>query len=592
MGLLEIVRAIGGLLLLFLPGFLLTYLFFGSEGISRVGRITLGFALSISLITLMLFAVNKLLGVKINLLTSTIIISVIIFAAVLASLKSRLFRLNSFLSPINISRNQLAECIGLLLTLAFAFFMAFIPHLDYAYPLHIDEWYHFGYSQALTQAETTVFAEPFLGEWTIFDHHEIGFHLFLNQIRLLTGLSWVKIFSFLPGVLFMLTVLTSFTIGQRDNFGVAAAFFVTLIPTTVRFLGPAFLTPLTLGLFFLATILFLLHCCEINRLKAVALFLLLAFLFLSHPPTGIAACVLCLIYGFLTLWKNEKRGIARWQTPLLIWGGAFVSSFVGLARFWEWTATKAAQVLQPESPLPLIYDAWAKFGFIPLGLFAVGIGFLAYKNSTKAWGLIASSYAFLTIILSFRWLEIGVFILYERSFLYLMLLAGIIAGSAATNIRGYLKSWLAKLTRKASLLSLVIVLVLVVTSGVLSVCYHLKEPYYHLITETQYNDCRWIRENLDSGYQKALVNPRMAIAFSALTGKPIYVSDASIIFWYPERLKEVDEFLRGNASDTSWLIEKDIDIVYSELPVNNPELIKLKERVYIVPEELRGETSL
>lgn len=585
MSLLEIVRAIGGLLLLSLPGFLLTYLLFSGKEISRIERITLGFGLSISLITLILFGANKLFGLRISLLTSTVTIGVITFAVVLALLRSKVIHLKGFLSPINISRNQLAQYLGLSLILAFAFFMAFIPHLDYAYPIHTDEWYHFGWSQALTQAETIAFAEPFLGEWTVFDHHEIGFHLFLTQIRLLTGLSWIKIFLFLPGVIFMLTVLVSFTIGQRANFGLGAAFFVTLIPTTVRFLGPSFLTPAALGLFFLAAILFLLHCCEINRVKAVVLFLLLAFLFLSHPPTGIAASVLCLIYGFLILWKNEGRGIARWQTPLLIWGSAFVSSFVGFARFWEQTAIMAVQIPQPESLLPFIYDAWPKFGFIPLGLFAVGVGFLAYKNGNKAWGLIASSCAFLAIMLSYRQLEIGVFILYERSFLYLFLLAGIIAGSATTNIREQLSSQFAKFTKKASLLSLFIVLILVVAAGVLSVRSHLKEPYYHLITESQYNDFLWIREKLDSSYQKAVVNPRMAIAFSPLSGKSIYASDAAVIFWHPERLQETADFLSEGALDTSWLIERDIDIVYTDLPVNNPELKKLKEGVYIVPKE-------
>ena len=590
MSLVEILRVIGGLLLFFLPGFLLTYLIFrGKE--TLLERIVIGFSLSISLITLILFGANKLFGLKISLLTCTITIGVITFAIVLALLGSNTIHLKGFLSSFINQRDKLRQYSGLTIILAFTFFMAFIPHLDYVYPLHIDEWFHFGSSQALIEAQGLPFTEPFHAETIVFDHHEIGFFLFLSQIKLLTRLSWINIFLFLPGIIFMLTVLASFIVGQRANFGLEAAFFVTLIPTTARFLGPSFLVPVALGLFFLAVILFLLHCCEMNRAKAVVLFLLLAFLFLFHPPTAIAASLLCVIYGLVILWKSRGGGIARWQTPLLIWGSVFVSSFVCFSRYWGFAVIMAGKIPQPEHYLPLIYDALPKFGFIPLGLFVTGIGFLAYENGNRAWALIASSWALLTIMLSYQMLERGVPILYERAFLYFFLFAGIIAGFATKKLRQWCADLFSRFTRKASLASLLIVFIPVVAAGALGVRSHLEEPYYHLITDSQYNDCLWIREELDSSYERAVVNPRMAIAFSSLSGKSIYASDAAIIFRHPERLKEVDEFLQGNASNISWLIERDIDIVYTELPVNNPKLKELKERVYIVPRELRNETN-
>lgn len=279
MSLLEALRAIAGVFMLFLPGFLLTYLFFRGKETTLPQRIVLGFSLSISLVGLILFGANKLFALNINLSTCTITIGVTTFVIVLALLKLKVIRLKGFLSSVNIPRDKLGQYFGLSLILAFAFFMAFIPHLHYGYPIHIDEWFHFGNSQALVQAQTIAFIEPFYGEMTILDHPEIGFHLFLSQIKLLTGLSWINVFLLLPGFIFMLTVLTSFAIGQRANFGLEAAFFVTLIPTTVRFLGPSFLVPVALGLFFLAAILFILHCCQINRVKAVALSFCLPFSF-------------------------------------------------------------------------------------------------------------------------------------------------------------------------------------------------------------------------------------------------------------------------------------------------------------------------
>jgi len=590
MSLFEILRAIVGLFLLFLPGFLLTYLLFrGKE--TLIERIVLGFSLSISLTTLILFAGNELFGLKLSLLTCAITIGIIITPVVLVLLRSKGVHLKDFLTPVVIGPDKVVQYVGLSLILAFAFFMAFIPHLNYMYPLHIDEWFHFGYSQTLTQAQGLPFIEPFYGETVVSDHAEIGFHFFLSEIKLLTGLSWINIFLFLPSIIFVLTTLTAFSIGKRANFGLEAAFFVALIPTTVRFLGPSFLVPVALGLFFLAIILFLLHCCEIKRTTALALFLLLAFLFLFHAVTATAAALLCLIYGFIILWKNESTGIKRWQTPLLIWASAFLSSSIYVIRFPVHTANLVMNIPQPSFFLPLIYDASPKFGFIPLALFVVGIGFLLYKEGSKAWGLIISSWVFLTIWLLFQALGIGVTALYERSILYFFLLAGIIAGLATKHIKEWFSNYFIRFTEKVTVLSLLVILILVIAAGVSSVRFHFQEPFYHLITESQYDDCLWIRENLDSNCQKVLVNPRMAIAFSTLSGRSTYASDATIIFWYPERLKEVDKFLKGNASDTSWLVERSIDTVYTELPINNPDLKKLREGLYIISKELDHEAS-
>ncbi|RLC60114.1 MAG: hypothetical protein DRI01_10580, partial [Chloroflexi bacterium] len=358
--------------------------------------------------------------------------------------------------------------------------------------------------------------------------------------------------------------------------------FIALIPTTVRFLGPSFLVPVALGLFFLAVILFLLHCCQINRATVLTIFLLLAFLFLFHAATGVAAALRCLIYGFIALWENRHLGIKRWSTPILVWAAALLSSFIYVVRFPVHTANLVMNIPQPSFFLPLIYGASPKFGFVPLALFVAGIGFLVYKKENKAWGLIISSWVFLAIWLSFQALEMGVVVLYERSILYFFLLAGIIAGLASTSIREQFYSYFDKFTKKAAVLSWLVILVLVITAGTWSLHSHFQEPFYHLITESQYSDCLWIRENLDGSCQKVLVDPRMAIAFSSLCGKPTYVSDATIIFWHPERLEEVDEFLRSNASDTSWLMERNIDTVYTELAINNPDLEKVRERLYII----------
>lgn len=37
--------------------------------------------------------------------------------------------------------------------LALAFYMSFIPHLNYPYPLHLDEWLHLSYSNQMIRED-------------------------------------------------------------------------------------------------------------------------------------------------------------------------------------------------------------------------------------------------------------------------------------------------------------------------------------------------------------------------------------------------------------------------------------------------------
>ena len=39
--------------------------------------------------------------------------------------------------------------------------MAFIPHIGYAYPLHVDEWMHLTYAKTIAQTGAITFPDPF-----------------------------------------------------------------------------------------------------------------------------------------------------------------------------------------------------------------------------------------------------------------------------------------------------------------------------------------------------------------------------------------------------------------------------------------------
>jgi hypothetical protein len=46
----------------------------------------------------------------------------------------------------------MTKTLLLILILFLAFFMAFNPHIGYAYPVHLDEWMHHTHARTIAQA--------------------------------------------------------------------------------------------------------------------------------------------------------------------------------------------------------------------------------------------------------------------------------------------------------------------------------------------------------------------------------------------------------------------------------------------------------
>ena len=89
----SIIRAIvGGIFVLFLPGFAWTLVFFRSERINVTERIALSFGLSIAVVTISILVLNRLIGIKITLLNSVLIITIITIIPIAYYYLSRLIK--------------------------------------------------------------------------------------------------------------------------------------------------------------------------------------------------------------------------------------------------------------------------------------------------------------------------------------------------------------------------------------------------------------------------------------------------------------------------------------------------------------------
>ncbi len=88
---LSIIRAIlGFILVFFLPGFAWTLVFF--RQINVIERVTFSLALSIVVVTLSLLFINRLLGIRITGVNSTLVIIVVTILPVVAYYLNRLIR--------------------------------------------------------------------------------------------------------------------------------------------------------------------------------------------------------------------------------------------------------------------------------------------------------------------------------------------------------------------------------------------------------------------------------------------------------------------------------------------------------------------
>jgi hypothetical protein len=106
-------------------------------------------------------------------------------------------------------------------------------------------------------------------------------------------------------------------------------------------------------------------------------------------------------------------------------------------------------------------------------------------------------------------------------------------------------------------------------------------PYYHMINSEDYEAFVWIKENTDSSYDKAILDPWKGSAFTAITGKKVYT-------WIGDAPKSSDleayDFLDGGSKDTAFLKKNGISIVYTQSGSQNPDLVEVRKNVYILKE--------
>lgn len=481
------------------------------------------------------------------------------------------------MSGNNRQRAIILDFLSLVLVLILAFYLAFLPHLNYPYPLHHDEWMHMAYSEALMRAGSISFIDPFYGQQTIDvgSQMEAAFHIFWGIFQQITNIPWLTIFRCFPSIMLVITVLSVYVLCRREGFGWEAAFFTCLIPTSIGILGPAFLVPMAMGMLFLPLSLFLAFNFK-SWASYLLLFLFTCFLLLMHPPTAIGLVIILIPYILLNLKGNFRHSLGI-TLALAI---PFVATFPLIFKVLLPTA-KLLLSQQLPSPFVRLPPLLQTYGYLPMLLAFVGIVFLTMRGGKKNFGLLFGLLALLLMLILFYRFHYGLPMLYERGLTLMLLLLGIIAGAGLRwirTIRSPIKpAGEYRIFLPANLGNIVGIFLVGLILAV-SIPNHLNTSYYHMIDEEDYQAFVWIRDNIDSNYPVALVDSWKATAFTAITGKNILRR----IFVSREPVDNItDQFLLDGCRDTSFLIDNGTPMVYNRWICDNPDLVEVRHNVYL-----------
>lgn len=592
----DIIVFLLGLMVLSGPGIIWSYIFF--EKISLLERLMFGFILGISFVIGSFFLLDMLLGLPLTQLKLQILVLVYwLVGFIVFALSRYYYRIRSDSDPLHLPHLDLSGWENHLLLfgiLVVAFLLGLLPHLDGSYyiPLHVDEWIHWSYSSSVMETGSSSFVSPYTGSGLIRDL-ESGHHYLTAGLIWLSGASMRTIFVFMPALLVCISSLFAYMIGEnhKQKFGLIAALFVPLVPTTCRYLGPSFFVPVALGMVFILAVIWL------TQLKSWwATLMLPGFLwivFLIHPPTALAAIIAAFLGMVMLLFeKRYLLGAVGIIISLLPIAGIFA-----LATRWDASLNQVIDAfiygmnMGFELTLPRILVQFGYLSVVVWILAVIGV-FAAFAYGSMATRTISlSAMAYMGFIVLYDRFGYGIAIMYERSFLYVFLMICLLGAwglvwlskFAIEMLKKYYNKFSKKhynLLHKATLLAICI---LVLATAIPS---QLDIPYYHLISESEFEDFSWLNEEIKSlesqniTLEKGLIDPYKASPFSAVSRLHIISSSMHPIYGI-SLADEVQEFFLGGCINQSFLEYYDIDVVYSP-SCQNENLTNIYKNIYLV----------
>lgn len=473
----------------------------------------------------------------------------------------------------------------LVLLLALVAIVTIHPHFNVLtqvsdpFPVHADEYVHWGYAQAIADQGTLSFSDPFSGGATSavetsIDSHEIGYQGYLAVLQQATSIPWPTFLTLFPTIVALLTASALFVLGERWGAGLFTVLWFAAVPTSLRFLGPAFAVPVAFSLPLLATGLFLLFSTRSPGAIALLLVLVSALWFI-HAAGALLLTAAIVIYGLVSLRVTPGRAAALIvvaAVPLLLGHGALES----FASDISYTPTLPLGLASFRLPTVVFY--------ISAAVGASGL-VLARDPRTRRAGLVLGIILLLLLGLMARRATTGVdaFRAFDRATLAAAFLAAILAGAAtASLVRWTLRGSAQRSWRPLGVAAAFLLVVLQVATVGQAALAQLEQPYYVSMTQAQYDAYREAADKLGPDYSRALVGGGPTMPFTVVTGRPtLFVRTPELDLEPPY----VQQFFREGARDTRLLVETQTTIVVAQGAVTNPDLREVAPGVYALRED-------
>jgi hypothetical protein len=426
----------------------------------------------------------------------------------------------------------------------------FLPHLNYPYPLHVDEYVHFQYSNHLSQGTPLYFG----GESQSL---EAGFHYILSVLNSI-GVPYLFMFRFFPSLITVLICLGVFIFVRKiwnEEAGVYSILFIALLKSSVMILGPVFLVPMAIGLFFIPVILYLI------KIDSKAWILPLASILIIHPPTAVAILLLINI-EFIILKKKWLKNI----------GFQAISGLIALPFYLNFFITRGTDTINALSFTPIVNALFvpAYLGWALVFLALAGIYFTLEK---KKYSLTIYSAALLVFIILFYQFRVDIFIPYARDLMYLFVIFSTLFGIGVIETIN-----LGKKNRIKWIVGIIIIALVLIT--IIPAKLDSNNNLYHIMNEQDYNSFVWIRDNTPQN-SIVLADPWKADALSPISERQVYsriMQGPNAV--YEENNKEINDFFSNNCTNIDFLNKNNISVVYGNC--SNSSLKEVYPKVYLV----------
>jgi len=256
---------------------------------------------------------------------------------------------------------------------------------------------------------------------------------------------------------------------------------------------------------------------------------------------------------------------------LLPWGWPFIKQFL-------------SNIFIPQylSPVVEYKPFFNDYGYLPIILFLLGAFYLTTRSEIRAYSVVCGALLLQLVLVVYYIFHFGVGNLYERLLLHARLFIGILAGAGLAAVKNFRPGWdigRLKLHLWVKYASMAACLGLAAMVLVSVIPLRQKANLYHMIDKNDYEAFTWIKDNVGSSYDKAILDPWKGTAFTAITGKMVF---SRITMAASGQDNQAYAFLDNAARETTLLRSNNVSIVYSTKAVDNPNLVKVRENVYLL----------